>query len=208
MKLTEIEKVYVNSSRQVKKSIKIAEELLTQIYLGNVKNVLEIGCGVGVLSSYLAKKYSWSVTGIDIDSEQIEIARRDQGENEYLKFVEADATNLPSYIDDEFDLVLSFNVLHHIPDWDRAVGEIYRVLTLGGFYILNDLAFSGFLVKNFRGLLSKYGGLFTVDDISHQLKMDNFDILYKDKANNFLLTRDFSIVSQKSARDLELLTIS
>jgi len=198
MKLTEIEKVYVNSSWQVKKNIKIAEELLTHIDLSNVKNVLEIGCGVGALSSYLAKKHSWSVTGIDIDSEQIEIARREQAENEYLKFIEADATILPSYIDDEFDLVLSFDVLHHIPDWDRALGEINRVLKLDGFYVLNDLAFSNFLVK-FRGLFSKYGGLFTVDEIKHQLKMKYFDIVYEEKADYFLLARDFSIVSQKRA---------
>ncbi|MCW4049113.1 MAG: class I SAM-dependent methyltransferase [Candidatus Bathyarchaeota archaeon] len=197
MKLTEIEKAYVNSSWQVKRNFKIAEDLLTQIDLSNVKNVLEIGCGVGVLSSYLADKYSWSVTGIDIDSEQIEIARRDQAENEYLKFVEADATNLP-YGDDDFDLVLSFDVLHHIPDWVGAIGEIYRVLKPDGFYVLNDLAFSSFLVKNFRGLLSKFGGLFTVDEFSHQLKVNNFDVVYEEKANNFLLTRDFSIVSQKS----------
>lgn len=200
MKLTEIEKVYVNSSWQVKKSIKIAEELLAQIDLSNVKNVLEIGCGVGVLSSYLAKKYSWRVTGIDIDSEQIEIARREQAENEYLKFVEADTTNLPSYIDDEFDLILSFDVLHHIPDWGRAVGEIYRVLKPDGFYVLNDLAFPHFLVKNFKGLFSKHGGLFTFDEFSDQLKVNNFDIVYEEKANNFLLTRDFSIVSQKRAK--------
>ena len=197
MKLTKIEKVYVNSSKQTKRNIKIAEQLFHQVNLNEVKRVLEVGCGIGVLSSYLAYKYSWRVTGIDLDSEQIEIARKDQGENEYLKFVEADATNLPSYIDDEFDLVLSFDVLHHIPDWGRAVGEIYRVLKPGGFYVLSDLAFSSFLVKNFRGLLSKFGGLFTVDEINHQLKMDNFDIVYEEKSNNYLFTRGFSIVSQK-----------
>lgn len=198
MKLTKIEKVYVNSSRKAKRSIKIAEQLFHQVNLSDVKRVLEVGCGVGVLSSYLADKYSWSVTGIDIDSEQIEIARKDQGENEYLKFVEADASKLP-YGNNEFDLVLSFDVLHHIPNWVMTIEEVNRVLKPNGFYVLSDLAFSNFLVKNFRGLLSKFGGLFTVDDINHQFQMDNFDIVYEEKSNNYLFTRGFSIVSQKRA---------
>ena len=198
MKLTKIEKIYVNSSRQTKRNIKIAEQLFHQVNLNEVKRVLEVGCGVGVLSSYLAYKYSWSVTGIDIDSEQIDIARKDQGENEYLKFVEADAIKLP-YGNNEFDLVLSFDVLHHIPNWAMTIGEINRVLKSNGFYVLSDLAFSTFLVKNFRGLLSKFGGLYTVDEINHQLKMDNFDIVYEEKSNNYLFTRGFSIVSQKRA---------
>lgn len=196
MKLTKIEKVYVNSSRKAKRSIKIAEQLFHQINLSDVKRVLEVGCGVGVLSSYLADKYSWSVIGIDIDSEQIEIARNVQGENECLKFVEADASKLP-YGNNEFDLVLSFDVLHHIPNWVTTIEEINRVLKPNGFYVLGELAFSNFLVKNFRGLLSNFGGLFTVDDINHQLKMDNFDIVYEEKSNNYLFTRGFSIVSQK-----------
>jgi len=162
----------------------------------NVKRVLEVGCGNGVLSSYLAEKYGWNVTGIDIDPEQIKIAKMDYEEKDNLKFIEADASKLP-YGNNEFDLVLSFDVLHHIPNWVITIEEINRVLKPNGFYVLSDLAFSNFLVKNFRGLLSKFGGLFTVDEINHQLKMDKFDILYEDKSNSYLFTRGFSIVSQK-----------
>jgi len=67
MKLTKIEKVLVNASAGTR-NIKVTEKLFNQIDLTNVKKILEIGCGVGVLSSYLAEKYKWEVTGIDLDS--------------------------------------------------------------------------------------------------------------------------------------------
>jgi len=196
MMIGKLEKLWVNSKWQSHKNIKIAEPLFDQVNMENVKRVLEVGCGNGVLSSYLAEKYGWNVTGIDIDPEQIKIAKMDYEEKDNLKFIEADASKLP-YGNNEFDLVLSFDVLHHIPNWVITIEEINRVLKPNGFYVLSDLAFSNFLVKNFRGLLSKFGGLFTVDEINHQLKMDKFDILYEDKSNSYLFTRGFSIVSQK-----------
>ena len=42
-----------------------------------------------------------------------------------------DATNL-SFDDSEFKCVLSFDVLEHIPDYDAALRESYRVLKRGG----------------------------------------------------------------------------
>jgi len=100
---------------------------------------LEIGCGVGVLSSYLAEKYKWNVAGIDLDPEQIERAKKDYGKNDLLKFLGADATKLP-FGDNKYDLVLSIDALHHIPDWDKALNEIDRVLKLNGFYVFSDIA--------------------------------------------------------------------
>lgn len=151
MKISKLEKVYVNSKWQSEKNIKIAERLFSQIDLSNVKKLLEIGCGIGVVALYLADKYKWNVTGIDLDPEQIERAKNDNIENEYLKFFEVDATKLP-FENREFDMVLSFDVLHHIPNWDKALNEISRVLILKGFYILNDLACSRLTTKIFKNL--------------------------------------------------------
>ncbi|MCK4583812.1 class I SAM-dependent methyltransferase, partial [candidate division WOR-3 bacterium] len=113
MKIGKLEKIFVNRRKEAEKSIKIAERLFRQIDLSNVKKVLEVGCGIGVVSSYLAKRYGWNVTGIDLDPEQIERAKKDNTENEYLRFFEADVTQLP-FEDREFDMILSFDVLHHI----------------------------------------------------------------------------------------------
>jgi tocopherol O-methyltransferase len=106
MKMSKLEKIFVNPSAHAR-NIKVIEQLFSQIDLSNVKKVLEVGCGIGVLSSYLAEKYKWEVTGIDLDPEQIEKAKNDHRENKYLKFLEADATKLP-FGDSGFDMVSMF----------------------------------------------------------------------------------------------------
>ena len=144
MRISRLEKIYVNSRKQAEKNLEIVERLFTQVDLGNVRRVLEVGCGIGAVASHLPEKYQWDVTGIDLDPEQIEIAKKDNVENEHLEFFEADVTELP-FRDGEFDSVLSFDVLHHIPDWDKALPEIGRVLRPKGFYLLNDLALAKLL---------------------------------------------------------------
>ena len=78
-----------------------------------------------MVASHLSEQYQWDVTGIDLDPEQIEIAEGDHTEDQRLRFFEADTTELP-FEDREFDMVLCFDVLHHIPDWDKALSEISR----------------------------------------------------------------------------------
>jgi len=192
MKISKLEKILVN--KIAKRNIKVAERLFSQIDLSNVKKVLEVGCGIGVVTSYLAKEYKWNVTGIDLDPEQIERAKNDNIENEYFKFFEADVTKLP-FVDSEFDMALSFDVLHHIPNWDNALNEISRVLKPMGFYVFSDLALPRFTARIFKNW-----GVFAMKDIINHFKSNNLGTVYEEKTkiNIFGLTGHFSIVSQKS----------
>jgi len=188
MKMSKLEKIFVNISAHAR-NIKVIEQLFGQIDLGNVKKVLEVGCGAGVLSSYLAEEYKWKVTGIDLDPEQIERAKKDHRENRYLEFIEADITKL-AFGDNEFDLVLSFDALHHIPDWDKALNEISRVLRPNGFYVLSDLAFPRF------SFFQKWS--IPVDGIINYLKRNNFEIIYEKKPKINIIGNRFSLISQRS----------
>ena len=187
MKMIKLEKIFVNASARTR-NIKVIEQLFSQIDLGNVKKALEVGCGIGVLSSYLAEKYKWEVTGIDLDSEQIERAKNDYRENKYLKFFEADATKLP-FGDNEFDLVLSVDALHHIPNRNKISGEINRVLKSNGFYVLVDIALPRFF--------GKYS--IPVDDVINYMKRNSFEIIHRKKPPKInIVGRKFSIIFQKS----------
>ncbi len=192
MKISKLEKMFVNRKKEAEKNIKIAEQLFSQIDLNSVKKALEVGCGIGVVSSYLANKYKWDLTGIDLDSEQVEIAKKDNIENEYLGFFEADVTELP-FTNSEFDMVLSFDVLHHIPNWDRALNEITRVLRPKGFYVLSDLT-----ILRFTSRIFKHWGVFAMDDTINHLKRNNFEIVYEERPKINIFMRHFSVVSQKS----------
>ena len=190
IKISKLEKIFVNPSARMR-NINVVERLFSQIDLTNVKEVLEVGCGIGVLSAYLAEKYGWKVTGIDIDPEQIKKAKNNNRENNYLKFLEADATKLP-FENNEFDLVLSSDILHHIPNWDKSLNEISRVLRPNGFYVLNDLAFP-------RLIFFKKWSI-SVDDIINYMKGNNFKIIYEKKPEINIIGWRFNIISQNRIR--------
>lgn len=96
------------------------------------ERVLEVGVGIGTDLVQYAKKGA-KVSGIDLTKEAVETTKKNfklRGlEYEVLKT--GDAEKLP-FKDNSFDLICSYGVLHHTPNTDKAVEEIYRVLKPGG----------------------------------------------------------------------------
>lgn len=97
---------------------------------------LELGCGTGFFLLNLRQAgvlQEGHVT--DISPGMVEAAKRNA---EQLGFTidgrVADAERIP-YDDDTFDLVVGHAVLHHIPDVERAMREVVRVLKPGGRFV-------------------------------------------------------------------------
>lgn len=103
--------------------------------------VLEIGCGQGVGTELLFKRFkAGQVVAMDIDPEMIERAekRLSHYSSEKLKLVCGDVTRLDAP-DESFDAVFDFAILHHVPVWQDAVGEIRRVLRPGGRFFFMEV---------------------------------------------------------------------
>jgi SAM-dependent methyltransferase len=96
---------------------------------------LEIGCGFGRLSPWLAR-LSGSHHAVDPNGEAIETARTHYP---HVEFREAAAQELP-YDDDSFPFVLTWNVLQHVPpdDIEGAIAEVRRVLADDGTLLLME----------------------------------------------------------------------
>jgi len=99
------------------------------------KKVLDVGCGNGyVLSKYAGE--GADVTGIDLTPTAVSICRQRFALLELRgEFQVADAQALP-FASNTFDCVCSMGVLHHVPDTEKAVAEIWRVLKPGGRLII------------------------------------------------------------------------
>ena len=198
MKMTRIEKKFVNSKRHAQKNVELIERLFRHLDLTEMTRVLEIGCGVGVVSAHLNGKYEMTVTGIDLDSEQIGMAKKYIKEHEELKFFKADATKL-SFDDHEFDMVLSMFVIHHVSDWDRALGEVNRVIRSNGYFVFHDIACSRFATRVLGRLFKRFGGaIYTIDDIIQFLARNDFEVVYREKPKGTIM-KEYSIVFRKKS---------
>jgi ubiquinone/menaquinone biosynthesis C-methylase UbiE len=112
---------------------------------GAGKDVLEVGCGTGLVLERIAS-FAKSARGIDLSPGMLEKARA-RG----LDVSEASATALP-FPDESFDVTCSFKVLAHVPDIEKALSEMARVTRPGGM-VLAEL----YNPWSMRGLLRRFG---------------------------------------------------
>ena len=112
----------------------LADKSLTGLDLQGWERVLDVGCGDGKITAEIAERVpNGSVVGVDPSTAMIEFAREHfVGSN--LGFVVGDATRL-SYRD-AFDLVVSFNALHWIPDQAAALQCIREAIRPTGRCLL------------------------------------------------------------------------
>nr|XP_016489188.1 PREDICTED: tocopherol O-methyltransferase, chloroplastic-like isoform X1 [Nicotiana tabacum]XP_016489195.1 PREDICTED: tocopherol O-methyltransferase, chloroplastic-like isoform X2 [Nicotiana tabacum] len=102
------------------------------------RSIVDVGCGIGGSSRYLAKKYGATAQGITLSPVQAERAQAlaaAQGLGDKASFQVADALNQP-FPDGQFDLVWSMESGEHMPDKQKFVGELARVAAPGGTIIL------------------------------------------------------------------------
>lgn len=92
--------------------------------------ILVDGCGIGTYVAQL-RAFSPNVYGLDIDAERVETGARTLPGLLQV----ADAERLP-YADEAFDVILSHEVIEHVPDDRAAAEEMARVLRPGGRIVL------------------------------------------------------------------------
>ena len=145
----------------------------------NGKKVLDLGCGSGVLSVVLAKNGA-DVTAADLTENATKMTQRNATLQQLnIKVIRTDAENL-AFAAKSFDYVLSWGVLHHTENTERAFNEVSRTLKHNGtglvmvyhkssiFYYLKGLIWLFLKGKIFRGYNLRTVIDFYVDGYFHR----------------------------------------
>lgn len=101
-------------------------------------NIIDVGCGIGGSTLYLAEKFASKATGITLSPVQASRAQERAsavGLDNQVSFTVANALEMP-FEKDTFDLVWSLESGEHMPDKAKFLSECYRVLKPGGKMIL------------------------------------------------------------------------
>jgi ubiquinone/menaquinone biosynthesis C-methylase UbiE len=101
------------------------------------RRILDAGCGSGYSTRLLAERFQPLVlAAFDLMPEQIE--RANQRHGALAEFSLGDITAI-AHADASFDAAFVFGVLHHVPEWRKALAELARVLTPRGVLLLEEI---------------------------------------------------------------------
>jgi 2-polyprenyl-6-hydroxyphenyl methylase/3-demethylubiquinone-9 3-methyltransferase len=104
----------------------------------NGLRVLDVGCGGGLLAEEFAQ-LGCAVTGVDPSTKSLEVARAHATQTGLdIDYREAAGESLP-FADGEFPVIYCCDVLEHVNDVGRTIGEISRVLEPGGVFLYDTI---------------------------------------------------------------------
>lgn len=98
------------------------------------KNILDVGCGKGRFCRKIKDHGFDNIIGVEPSEELFKIAKE---RNKDINFIRASITSLP-FKDSEFDFLLCVEVLEHVPNIEKAIMEMARVLKPKGKFIILD----------------------------------------------------------------------
>ena len=120
--------------------ISASRRLLEACHVAEAREVLDVGCGIGVEPVRIATTTSARVVGLDISDQMLAWAdqrAREAGVRGRIELVRGDVLDLP-FASDRFDAVLCESVLAFVEDKKRAIRELVRVTRPGGWVGLNE----------------------------------------------------------------------
>lgn len=108
-------------------------------------HVLDLGCGSGAFTPFIARMVGekGKVYALDIQEDMLKqlenkLSKPENRDIKNIKLIEGNAYELP-FDDDSLDLVNMVTVLQEIPDRNKALQEVKRVLKRGGFLAVTEL---------------------------------------------------------------------
>ena len=96
---------------------------------------LDFGCGSGNLTRHMLA-LGLQVTAADVSPDFLRLVER-RFPSERLNLLQMNGRDLSNVADESFDLIAAYSVLHHIPNYLAAIGELARICKRGGVIFLD-----------------------------------------------------------------------
>ncbi|MAF13865.1 MAG: methyltransferase type 11 [Parcubacteria group bacterium] len=142
----------------------VSEALIDSLTINDNDSILDVASGTGEPGLTLAKKFpNARVTGSDLSEQMVKIANEHAKQRNIANYfsVHADASNMPSFEDNQFDgLICRFGIMF-MPDLDGSLKEMVRVVKLGATFSVAVWA-----APQFNDLLTTIGKI-----VRHQLNI-------------------------------------
>ncbi|MDZ7643078.1 MAG: methyltransferase domain-containing protein [Woeseiaceae bacterium] len=112
-------------------------DLISYLQIGEGDKVLDLGCGAGGISEYVADETGAFVTGLDYAESAITTALdRTRSKRGRLDFVQGDMNAL-EFADHSFDKVISLDTIYWVAEIDAALASILRLLRPAGRFAIS-----------------------------------------------------------------------
>ena len=138
-------------------------------------NILDIGTATGLFLK-IAKDDGWKSYGVEVNKAAVIYANE-----KYEANVKLGTLKKAKFNDNFFDVITMWDVLEHMPDPNKELEEIYRILKPGGFLIINYPDFSSVTAKIFGSkwwfIFLSHLFYFEHDSINKILTKNKFEIL-------------------------------
>lgn len=134
---------YALMNNPVRAAIQRRFEARRLLELGGALNggtALELGCGSGVGVEIILDIFgAGAVDAFDLDPRMVALARkRLRARERQVRLWVGDAAAIAAH-DAVYDAVFDFGIVHHVPDWRRALAEVQRVLKPGGRFYAEEV---------------------------------------------------------------------
>lgn len=141
--------------------INLTEKIFKNEKIDNMSYILDVGCGTGQTSAYLAAHYGAKVIGMDYNPIMVEKAKNRMIKNQLPVEIILDSIEKCSLTDNKFDFIISESVLSFV-NKPQALKEIFRLLKHGGRFIANELTINKRIGTNNEVEIKRFYGLDSV----------------------------------------------